>query len=129
MAGEVGIVVVAPLVVGLDQLWRDRPSQGEWIEGLGALALLSLTSLYIVSQPAGSWVAYSPGALVLPFLLWLPARCRPAFAIAGAFVASAAVLLGTIFEIGRFGDANVAIAERVKGAQAAMMVVTLYTSY
>ena len=64
---------------------------------------------------------------MLPFLLWLTARCRPAFAIAGAFVASAAVLFGTTFGIGRFGDASIAIAERVKGAQAAMTVVTLYT--
>jgi PAS domain-containing protein len=80
-----------------------------------------------VSHPAGSWVSFSPGALVLPFLLWLTARCRPAFAIAGAFVASAAVLFGTTFGIGRFGDASIAIAERVKGAQAAMTMVTLYT--
>ena len=127
LADGVGIVVVAPLVIGLGQLWRERPSRGEWIEGVGVLALLSLTSLYAVSHPAGSWVSFSPGALVLPFLLWLTARCRPAFAIAGAFVASAAVLFGTTFGIGRFGDASVAIAERVKGAQAAMTVVTLYT--
>ena len=127
LASGVGIVVVAPLVIGLGQLWRERPSRGEWIEGIGVLALLSLTSLYIVSHPAGSWVSFSPGALVLPFLLWLTARCRPAFGIAGAFIASAAVLFGTTFGIGRFGDASVAIAERVKGAQAAMTVVTLYT--
>ena len=127
LAGGVGIVVVAPLVIGLGQLWRERPSRDEWIEGAGALALLSLTSLYTVSHPAGSWVSFSPGALVLPFLLWLTARCRPAFAIAGAFVASAAVLFGTTFGIGRFGDASVAVAERVKGAQAAMTLVTLYT--
>ena len=127
LSGGVGIVVVAPLVIGLGQLWHERPSRGEWIEGVGVLALLSVTSLYVVSHPAGSWVSFSPGALVLPFLLWLTARCRPAFAIAGAFVASAAVLFGTTFGIGRFGDASVAIAERVKGAQAAMTVVTLYT--
>jgi PAS domain S-box-containing protein len=127
LSDGVGIVVVAPLVIGLGQLWRERPSQGEWIEGLGVLALLSLTSVYIVNHPAGSWVSFSPGALVLPFLLWLTARCRPAFGIAGAFVASGAVLFGTTFGIGRFGDASVAIPERVKGAQAAMTVVTLYT--
>ena len=127
LASGVGIVVVAPLVIGLGQLWHERPSPGEWIEVVGVLALLSPTALYVVSHPAGSWVSFSPGALVLPFLLWLTARCRPAFAIAGAFVASAAVLFGTTFGIGRFGDASIAIAERVKGAQAAMTVVTLYT--
>ena len=127
LASGVGIVVVAPLVIGLGQLWHERPSPGEWIEGVGVLALLSVTTLYVVSHPAGSWVSFSPGALVLPFLLWLTARCRPAFGIAGAFVACGAVLFGTTFGIGRFGDASIAITERVKGAQAAMTVVTLYT--
>ena len=127
LASGVGIVVVAPLVIGLGQLWHERPSPAEWIEGGGVLTVLVLTSLYTVSHPAGSWVSFSPGALVLPFLLWLTARCPPAFGITGAFVASAAVLFGTTFGIGRFGDASVAIAERVNGAQAAMMVVTIYT--
>jgi PAS domain S-box-containing protein len=127
LSDGLGIVVVAPLVIGLGQLWRERPSRGEWIEGVGVLALLSLTSFYVVNHPVGSWVSFSPGALVLPFLLWLTARCRPAFGIAGTFVACGTVLFGTTFGIGRFGDASVALAERVKGAQAAMTVVTLYT--
>jgi two-component sensor histidine kinase/integral membrane sensor domain MASE1 len=123
----VGVVVVAPLLIALAQLWRERPSHREWIEGAGVLALLGLASLYTVTSPADSWVTFSPSALVLPFLLWLAARCRPAFAIAGAFVASAAVLLAITFGVGRFGDASVAIAERITGAQAAMTVVTLFT--
>jgi PAS domain S-box-containing protein len=127
LSDGLGIVVVAPLVIGLGQLWHERPSRGEWIEGLGVLALLSLTSLYVVNSPAGSWVSFSPGALVLPFLLWLTARCRPAFGIGGAFAACGAVLFGTTFGIGLFGDASIAITERVKGAQAAMTVVTLFT--
>ena len=127
LSGGVGIVVVAPLVIGLGQLWHERPSPGEWIEGVGVLALLSVTSLYVVSHPASSWVSFSPSALVLPFLLWLTARCPPSFAMAGASIASAAVLFAVTFGIGRFGDASVAVAERVKGAQAAMTVVTLYT--
>ena len=127
LSGAVGTVVVAPFLIGLAQLWRERPSRGEWMEGVGVLALLCLISLYTVTHPAGSWVSFSPGALVLPFLLWLAARCPPAFGIAGAFVASASVLLGTTFGFGRFGDASVAIAERVKGAQAAITVVSLYT--
>ena len=117
----------SPLVIGLSQLRRERPSQGEWTEGVGVLALLTLTSVYVVNHPTGSWVSFIPGALVLPFLLWVTARCRPAFGIVGAFIASATVLLGTTFGIGRFGDASAAISERVKGAQAAMMVVTLFT--
>jgi two-component sensor histidine kinase/integral membrane sensor domain MASE1 len=127
LAGAVGIVVVAPLLIALAQLWRERLSKGEWIEGAGVLALLSLASLYTVTSPPNSWVTFSPSALVLPFLLWLTARCRPSFGIAGAFVASAAVFLAVTFGVGRFGDASVAITERIRGAYAAMTVVTLCT--
>ena len=104
LSDGVGIVVVAPLIIGLGQLWRELPSRGEWIEGVSVLALLSLTSLLVVTHPSGSWVSFSPGALVLPLLLWLTARCQPVFGIAGAFAASTAVLYGITFDIGRFGD-------------------------
>jgi two-component sensor histidine kinase/integral membrane sensor domain MASE1 len=127
LSGAVGIVVVAPLLIALAQLWRERPSKGEWTEAVGMLALLGLASLYTVTSPAGSWITFSPSALVLPFLLWLTARCRPSFGIAGAFVASAHVLLAITFGKGRFGDASVALTERIIGAYTAMTVVTLYT--
>jgi PAS domain S-box-containing protein len=64
---------------------------------------------------------------VLPLLLWLTARCQPAFAIAAAFVASTDIILATTFGIGRFGDAAVPVAQRVAGAQLAMMTITLFT--
>jgi PAS domain S-box-containing protein len=86
-----------------------------------------LTSFYVVSQPAGSWLSFSPGAVVLPLLLWLTARCSPVFAIAGAFCASIAVIWATNFGLGRFGDAAVPPMERVKGAQLAVTMVTTYT--
>jgi PAS domain S-box-containing protein len=80
-----------------------------------------------VSQKTGSWLSFSPSALVLPLLLWLTARCQPTLGIAGAFIASVAVILATAFGIGRFGDAAVPIMERVKGAQAAVTTVTFFT--
>jgi hypothetical protein len=64
---------------------------------------------------------------VLPLLLWLTARCPPAFGRAGAFIASAAVILAITFGVGRFGDAAVPFTERVRGAQAAAVTVTLFT--
>jgi PAS domain S-box-containing protein len=123
----VGIVVVAPLVIGLREVWREPQSLGEWTEGVGVLILTALVSLYTVSHETGSWLSFSPGALVLPLLLWLTARCPPAFGRAGAFFASAAVILATSFGVGRFGDAAVPLMERVRGAQVAVTTVTLYT--
>jgi PAS domain S-box-containing protein len=127
LSDGVGIVVVAPFVVALGQLWRESPRSGELIEGGAVLGLLVLTSMYIVSRPTTSWVSFSPGALVLPMLLWLAARCPPTLTIAGAFIVSSAAICATIFGLGRFGDAAMPIVERVKGAQVATMMVTAYT--
>jgi PAS domain S-box-containing protein len=127
LSDGVGIVVVAPFVVGLGQLWRELPRRGELIEGAAVLGLLVLTSMYVVTHPTNSWVSYSSGALVLPMLLWLAARCPPTLTIAGAFVVSSAAICATIFGLGRFGDAAIPMLERVKGAQVAVTMVTAYT--
>ena len=127
LSAWVGIVVVAPLVIGIGQLWREPPSRGEWIEGIGVFGLTALACLYTANQQTGSWLSFSPSAFVLPLLLWLTARCQPTFGIAGAFLASIAIIFATTFGVGRFGDAAVPIAERVRGAQVGMTTVTLFT--
>jgi len=127
LSDGVGIVVVAPIVIGLSQVWREPPSQGEWIEGVGLLALLALAGLYAIGQPSESWLSFNPGIVVLPPLLWLAARCPPVFAIAGAFAASMMVICATIYGVGRFGDAAVPIMERVRGAQAVVGTGTIFT--
>jgi two-component sensor histidine kinase/integral membrane sensor domain MASE1 len=126
LSDGVGIVVVAPLMIGLGQMWRDAPSKKEWIESVGVLSLVVLASFYAVSHKTGSWLSFSPGGVVLPPLLWLTARCRPAFGLAGAFVASVSVILETTFGLGHFGDAALPLLERVRGAQMATVTVTVY---
>jgi hypothetical protein len=64
---------------------------------------------------------------LLPWLLWLTARCQPAFGIAGAFVASSTIMIATTYGVGHFGDAAVPMAQRVPGAQLAMMMITTFT--
>jgi len=127
LSDGVGIVAVAPLVIGLAEVWREPPSRGEWIEGLGVLSLTALACLYTMSHKTGSWLSFSPSALVLPLLLWLTARYPPTFGIAGAFLASVSIIFATTFGIGRFGDVAVPVTERVRGAQAAVTTVTFYT--
>jgi PAS domain S-box-containing protein len=127
LSGWVGLVVVAPLVIELPQVWRTPPPRNEWIEGLGVLGLTWLACLFTMDAKTGSWLSFSPSAFVLPLLLWLTARCQPVFGIAGAFLASVGIICATTFGIGRFGDAAVPVAHRVAGAQLAMMVVTLFT--
>jgi len=105
----VGIVVVAPLIIGLGQVWREPPSRKESMEGLGVLALTAMACLYTMRFHTGSWLSFSPSALVLPLLLWLTARWQPTFGIAGAFLASVSIIYATTFGIGRFGAAAVPI--------------------
>jgi PAS domain S-box-containing protein len=123
----VGIVVVAPLVIALGQVWRKPLLLRVWIEGVGVLGVTALAGFYCMTHETGSWLSFSPGAILFPLLLWLTARCEPTFGIAGAFIASAAVIIATTFGVGRFGDAAIPIVERVKGAQVATMFVTIYT--
>jgi len=54
LSGGVGIVVVAPLMIGLGQMWREAPSLKEWIEGVGVLSLATLASIYAVSHKTES---------------------------------------------------------------------------
>jgi integral membrane sensor domain MASE1 len=100
LSGWVGMVVVAPLVIGAAQIWRKPPPRKEWIEGVGVLGLTAAACSFTMVQATGSWLSFTPSALVLPLLLWLTARCQPAFAIAGAFVASTVIILATTFGIG-----------------------------
>ncbi len=64
---------------------------------------------------------------MLPLLLWLAARCQPAFAMAGAFIVSIIAIYAAIFGIGHFGDAAMPMVERAQGTQATVMMVTAYT--
>jgi hypothetical protein len=127
LSDGVGIVVVAPPIISLSQMWREPPSRGEWINGVGGVAFLSLISLYAVGHPTGSWLSFDSDALALPPLLWLTARCPPVFGIVGAFVTSFAFICATTLGIGHFGNENIPIMERVNGTQAVITMVTIYT--
>jgi signal transduction histidine kinase len=121
----VGIIAVAPLVIGLAAAARRPPPRRELIEGAAALALLTAMSGIIISLPNTPWLTLVPGALVFPMVLWLAARCRPVFAAAGAFIVSLAVVWATIFGIGHFGDTALPLDDRILQAQAVILVVTL----
>jgi signal transduction histidine kinase len=121
----IGIVAVAPLVIGLAAALREPPPRGEFLEGGAALALLAVMTGVIISLPSEPWETVVPGALLFPMLLWLAARCRPVFAAAGAFMVSLTVVWTTIFGIGHFGDVGLPIEDRILQAQAVILVVTL----
>jgi signal transduction histidine kinase len=121
----VGIVSLAPLVIGLAAAVREPPPRQEFLEGSAGLLLLAAMTGIIISLPSEPWKTVVPGALLFPMLLWLAARCRPVFAAAGAFMVSFTVVWTTIFGIGHFGDAGLPIEGRILQAQAVILVVTL----
>ena len=121
----VGVVAVAPLVIGLAAAVREPPPRNELVEGTTALALLAVMTGIIISLPQEPWDTVVPSALLFPMLLWLAARCRPVFAAAGAFMVSFTVVWTTIFGIGHFGDPDLPIDVRILEAQAVILVVTL----
>jgi signal transduction histidine kinase len=121
----VGIIAVAPLVIGIAGAARRPPMRREFVEGVAALVLLGAMTGIIISLPEQPWETVVPGALLFPMLLWLAARCRPVFAAAGGFMVSIAIVWTAIFGIGHFGDARLPLNDRILQAQAVILVVTL----
>src|SRR5262245_41257972 len=119
----VGIIAVAPLVIGFAAVVRRPSPRSEVIEGtLGLLALALMTGL-IISLPRGLWETVFPITWLFPVLAWLAARARPAFSAAGAFLVSVAIVLTTILGVGHFGDASRPIDDRILGAQAGILKI------
>ena len=125
VSDAVGIIAVAPLIIGVAAAARHPPPRGELIEGIAALALLGAMTGIIISLPEEPWETVVPGALLFPMLLWLAARCRPVFAAAGGFMVSIAIVVTTISGIGHFGDTRLPLGDRILQAQAVILVVAL----
>ena len=125
-SGAVGIITVAPLVIGLAEALRNPPRRHEIIEGAAALvALVAVMTVIIVLLPRKPWEMVAPVALLFP-ILWLAARCQPVFAAAAALIVSLTIVWTTTFGIVHFGDPALPIGDRIVGVQAAILGVALY---
>jgi signal transduction histidine kinase len=121
----IGIIAVAPLVIGVAAVVRRPSPWREVIEGtLGLLAIALVTGL-IILLPRRLWETVFPITWLFPVLASLAARARPEFSAAGAFVVSITIVLTTILGIGHFGDPSHPINDRVLGAQAGILLVAL----
>jgi PAS domain S-box-containing protein len=120
-----GIVTIAPLIIGLASAAREPPGRSETFEGLVALAWLVVMSVVVISLPPGPWTTVVPIALLFPLLLWITARCQPVFAAAAAFIVTLAIVWTTTIGIGHFGDPNLPMADRVLAARAGILAIAL----
>jgi signal transduction histidine kinase len=118
-----GIITVAPLLIELASSSRDRISRSELIEGVLAVVALALVCGLAIFHRWDLLTTIGPVALLFAPLLWLAARCRPVFASAAAFIVSLSIVWTTTFGIGYFGDPGLAMADRVFGAQASILLV------
>jgi PAS domain S-box-containing protein len=120
-----GILTIAPLLVGLAAAVRNPPPRSELIEGAAALVTLAGITGVIVFLPPVPWKTGVPIAMLFPLLLWLSARCRPVFASAAAFIVSLTIVLTITFGIGHFGNPDLPIGDRIVTAQAGIVSVAL----
>jgi len=119
----IGIISVAPLMIGLTAAIRQPPPRSELIEGAVALLALALMTAIAISLPWGAWETVMPVALLFPMLLWVAARCQPVFTAAAAFLVSITIVVTAVFNLGHFGDPGVSYADQQ--AQAAILFVAV----
>ena len=123
----IGIIIVAPLVIGLADAWRRPLPRSEFLEGAIALVALAIMTALVIVLPRELWITVLPIAALFPILLWITARCRPVYAAAAAFVVSITFVATAVFGIGHFGDAKIAFGDRVLQAQSAILFLALGT--
>ena len=120
-----GIITVAPVLIGVAAAVRDAPSWREVLEGTLAAVAVTASIGFLLVLLSGPWSVIGPGAFLFPLLLWLGYRCRPVFAAAAVFTIAAAIVWTTTYEFGRYGDPTQATTIRIVAAQTAMLGVTL----
>src|SRR5216684_3173082 len=125
LSDAIGNITVAPLAIGLASLARNFPPRGEIAEGVLALAVVSLVCALLVFLPNEPWTAELAIGALCPLLLWIASRLRPAFTAVATFICSTTIVWTTIFAIGVFGDLQLSIEQRVLGAQATILAISL----
>ena len=121
----IGIIAVAPLAIGLASLARNFPPRGEIMEGVLALAVVSLVCALLVFLPNQPWTTELAIGGLCPLLLWIAARLRPAFTAIATFICAITIVWTTIFAIGFFGDLRLSVEQRVLEAQATILAISL----
>ncbi len=121
----IGNIAVAPLAIGLASLMRNFPPRREIVEGVLALAVVSLVCALLVFLQKEPWTTELAIGALCPLLLWIASRLRPAFTAVATFICATTIVWTTIFAIGIFGDSHLSIEQRVLGAQATILAITL----
>jgi PAS domain S-box-containing protein len=123
-AASLGIVTVAPLLIGLGDAMRARLSRHELMEGWAGLVALAALTVFLISLPDGPWASALPEAMVFPLLLWIATRCRPVFAAGAALVVGLMVIGSATLNVGYF-DSGKPLADRILSAQTFVFIESI----
>jgi signal transduction histidine kinase len=121
----IGNIAVAPVAIGLASLARNFPPRREIVEGVLVLAVVALVCALLVFLPNEPWTAELAIGALCPLLLCIASRLRPAFTAVATFICAITIVWTTIFAMGVFGDLQLSIEQRVLGAQATILSITL----
>jgi PAS domain S-box-containing protein len=124
-ADALGIMTVAPLLIGLASFSRERLLRREVIEAAGVFVALLGWMGFESALPPEHWATTVPEDLVFPLVLWAAARCRPVFTAAAVFMIAIAAAASLSYGVGPLADPRIAPDERVYAAQAALLTVVL----
>jgi len=124
-ADVMGIITVVPLMIGLFSLARISTPRLELVEGIVVVAAVAATTGVIIFLLPEIWWQIVPVELLFPVMLWLSARCRPAFTSAAIFVTSLMIVGAITFDLGHYGKVGPTTEARIWGAQAGILGVTL----
>jgi PAS domain S-box-containing protein len=114
----IGIIAVAPMIIGLVATLRAPLSRRELIEGVAALIVVAATAgIVIFMLPSDWWEMCVAVVLLFPAVLWVAARCQPVFASAAVFIVSLIVIGTVTFKLGNFGDTAPSIDDSIASAQ------------
>ena len=114
-----GIIMVAPLLIGLGSLRHDFPEKRELASGTLTLVALVIVTAIALGSPTHHWYTVFPLGMFLPALL--AAYCRPVFAAAAALVLGFAVVWTTTFGIVDLSDLH----DRVNAARSTLLAISI----
>jgi PAS domain S-box-containing protein len=122
----IGIITIAPSIIGLASALRAPPSRRELVEGAAGLASLAVVLAIIIFLPPASWGIEVPVELLFPVLLWLTARCGPVFTAAAVFGVSLAFVCSVTFQLGLFSNVLPLTNEHILGVQGDILGVAIF---
>jgi PAS domain S-box-containing protein len=123
-ADAIGIIIVAPLLIGLGGLRVNPPHRWELAQGTLTLVALAIVSVLAFACPTHYWYTVLPLALLLPVLL--AAHCRPVFAAAAVLILGFSVVWAATFGVGDLG-ASASFDDRAYAARATLLALTTCT--